>query len=76
MPILGALTVTTTELGVFLLAPRDGSLIDGAHLAYGASSTPAVHGTRAFVLSDTGHLFGLQVTPPVLPPAPSTLPPI
>ncbi len=76
VPILGALMVTTTELGVFLIAPRDGSLIDGVHLAYGASSTPAVYGTRAFVLSDTGHLFGLQVTPPVGPPAPSTLPPI
>lgn len=76
VPILGALMVTTTELGVYLLSPRDGSLIDGAHLAYGASSTPAVHGTHAFVLSDTGHLFGLQVTPPIMPPPRPTQPPI
>jgi outer membrane protein assembly factor BamB len=76
VPILGALMVTTTELGIFLLSPRDGSLIDGIHLAHGSSSTPAVHGTRAFVLSDSGRLFGLQVTPPVLEPADRGLPPI
>lgn len=76
VPILGALMVTTTELGVFLLSPRDGSLIDGIHLAYGASSTPAVYGTRAFILSNTGHLFGLQVARPVGPPPQPTRPPI
>jgi outer membrane protein assembly factor BamB len=76
VPILGALMVTTTELGIFLLSPRDGSLIDGVHLAQGSSSTPAVYGTRAFVLSDSGRLFGLQVTPPVLAPSDRGLPPI
>lgn len=76
VPILGALMVTATELGVFLLSPRDGSLIDGIHLAQGSSSTPAVHGTRAFVLGDSGHLFGLQVTPPILAPPDRGLPPI
>jgi len=76
VPILGALMVTASQLGIFLLSPADGSLIDGIHLAHGASSTPAALGTRAFVLSDSGRLLGLQVTPPVQPPAPSTLPPI
>src|SRR5690606_41214652 len=39
VPILGALMVTASQLGIFLLSPTDGSLIDGIHLAHGASST-------------------------------------
>ena len=76
VPILGALMVTASQLGIFLLSPTDGSLIDGVHLADGASSTPAARGTRAFVLSDSGRLLGLQVTPPVMSAPASALPPI
>ncbi len=76
VPIVGALIVTTSQLGVYLLSPTDGSLIDGVHLAHGASAAPAAYGTRAFVLSDSGQLFGLQITPPNLSPPPSPLPPI
>jgi outer membrane protein assembly factor BamB len=66
--IAGALLVTSTDLGAFLVSPLDGSLIDGIHLTAGASATPAVYGTRAFILSDSGSLFGVQVTPPLTRP--------
>jgi autotransporter-associated beta strand protein len=76
VPIAGALMVNTTQMGVFLVSPIDGSLIDGIHLASGSSSTPAAHGTRAYVVSDHGRLLGLHVTPPLKRPRASTLPPI
>lgn len=64
VPIQGALIVSTTQLGVFLLSPIDGSIIDGLHMTNGSSSTPAVYGRRAFVLSNEGSLLHLHVMPP------------
>lgn len=62
--INGALLVNTTKLGVFLLSPLDGSVIDGIHLVDGSSHTPAAHGNRAFVVSNHGDLISLQVARP------------
>lgn len=64
LPIAGAVLVNATRMGTFLLSPIDGSLIDGIHFADGAYSTPAVYGTRAFVLSNNGTFMGLTVRPP------------
>ena len=64
VPILGALLVSTTQLGVFLLSPIDGSIIDGIHMSDGSDSTPAVYGRRAFVLTNNGALLHLHMTPP------------
>jgi outer membrane protein assembly factor BamB len=67
VPIAGALLVSTTRLGVFLLSPVGGELIDGIHMADGSAMTPAAFGTRAFVLTNGGSLLALRVTPPLTP---------
>ncbi len=64
VPIAGALLVSTTRYGLFLFSPIDGGVIDGLDLAGGLTMAPAVHGRRAFVLSNTGVLLGLHVDPP------------
>ena len=68
VPIQGALMVTTTLHGLYLLSPIDGSVIDGIHTGSGLSMAPAVHGTHAFVLQNSGHLLGLHLQGP-RPPA-------
>jgi outer membrane protein assembly factor BamB len=75
VPIAGALLVSTTRLGVFLVSPVGGELIDGIHMADGSAMTPAAFGTRAFVLTNAGSLLALRVTPPLSPAhAPYRLP--
>ena len=64
VPIAGALLVSTTRLGVFLVSPLGGELIDGIHMADGSAMTPAAFGTRAFLLTNGGTLLSLRVTPP------------
>jgi outer membrane protein assembly factor BamB len=62
--INGALLVNTTKLGVFLLSPLDGSVIDGIHLIDGSSHTPAAYGNRAFIVSNSGDLMSLYIAKP------------
>jgi outer membrane protein assembly factor BamB len=64
VPINGALLVNTTKLGVFLLSPVDGSVIDGIHMQDGSSHTPAAYGNRAFVVSNHGELLSLYIAKP------------
>jgi outer membrane protein assembly factor BamB len=64
VPIAGALMVSTTQLGVFLLSPLDGRLIDGLHTGDGSSMTPIAHGLRAFIVTNGGHFLSIHVTPP------------
>jgi outer membrane protein assembly factor BamB len=66
VPIAGALLVSTTRLGVFLVSPVRGELIDGIHMADGSAMTPAAHGNRAFVLTNAGSLLSLHVASPKL----------
>ncbi|HEY3497981.1 MAG TPA: PQQ-binding-like beta-propeller repeat protein [Polyangiaceae bacterium] len=66
VPIEGALLVSTTRLGLFLLSPIGGELIDGIHMPDGSSMTPAAAGTRAFVLTNGGTLLSVRVAPPGL----------
>lgn len=63
-PIAGAVMVGTTRYGVFLVSPLDGGVLDGIHGGGSFAATPAAYGTRAFLLSNEGVLFGLQITPP------------
>ena len=63
--IAGALLVSTTRYGLFLLSPLDGGVIDGLDISNGLSMTPAVFGRRAFVMSNGGVLLGIAVEPPV-----------
>jgi outer membrane protein assembly factor BamB len=64
VPIEGALLISSTELGLFLLSPLDGSLIDGINTGTGTSMTPAAYGRRAFVMTNGGQFLSLYVTPP------------
>lgn len=65
VPIMGALMVSTTRQGLFLLSPLDGRIIDGIHTGDGFSMPPAVHGRRAFILSNNSRLLSVHVTPPI-----------
>jgi len=64
VPIAGALLVTTSQLGVFLVNPLDGHVMDGLDMVSGAAMTPAVAGHRAFVVGNAGRLLALTVDPP------------
>jgi outer membrane protein assembly factor BamB len=65
VPVMGALLVSTTQLGLFLLSPIDGSIIDGIHLTDGSSINPAAHGRQAFAVTNGGYFMSLNVTPPI-----------
>jgi outer membrane protein assembly factor BamB len=64
VPVAGAILINATQMGVYLLSPLDGSLIDGLHFADGAFTSPAAHGKRAYVLSNNGSFLALSVEPP------------
>ncbi|MEO7036234.1 MAG: PQQ-binding-like beta-propeller repeat protein [Polyangiaceae bacterium] len=65
VPINGALLVSASRLGVFLVSPLGGELIDGIHVADGTSMTPSAFGSRAFVMTNGGTFLSLTVTPPI-----------
>jgi outer membrane protein assembly factor BamB len=62
--VSGVLLISASRLGLFLVNPLGGELIDGIHLADGSSMTPAAYGSRAFVMTNGGALLGLHVIPP------------
>jgi outer membrane protein assembly factor BamB len=64
VPIEGALLVSTTRYGLFLVSPLDGGLIDGIGMSGGLAMVPAVFGGRAYVLSNEGTFLGVQVVAP------------
>jgi len=64
VPMLGALMVSASQLGVFLVSPTGGDLIDGIAVAGGVSMAPAAHGSRAFVLTNGGRFLGLHLSGP------------
>lgn len=65
VPISGALLVSATRLGVFLVSPLGGELIDGIHLTDGVCQTPAAYGARAFVMTNGGTFLSLVVAAPI-----------
>ena len=64
VPVLGALMITTTRHGVYLLSPLDGGVIDGIHTGAGFSMPVAAAGARAFAVTNTGDFLHLRVSPP------------
>ncbi|MFI5302319.1 MAG: PQQ-binding-like beta-propeller repeat protein, partial [Polyangiales bacterium] len=62
--IQGALLVTSSKLGLFLLEPRSGAVIDGLDPDSGFSGGAAAFGGKAYVLTNGGMLLGLEVAPP------------
>ncbi len=67
--ISGALMVSTSQLGVFLISALDGRVIDGLHVTDGVSSLVGAKGTRAFLVTNEGNLMALHVPAPVQPGA-------
>ncbi len=71
--VAGAILVTTTRYGVFLVEPTQGAVIDGIEPGNEIAMTPAAHGQHAFVMTNGGVLLALVVQPPpgvVRPPRP------
>jgi outer membrane protein assembly factor BamB len=63
--VSGVLLIAASRLGLFLVNPLGGELIDGIHLADGSSMTPAAYGSRAFIMTNGGALLGLHVAAPI-----------
>lgn len=64
VPFVGALLVSASQLGVFLVSPLGGELIDGIHISDGVSMAPAAHENRAFVLTNGGNFLSLHLPSP------------
>jgi outer membrane protein assembly factor BamB len=75
VPIAGALLFAASQMGVFLISPLGGEMIDGIHMADGSAMTPAAAGNRAFVLTNGGTLLSLKVSPPYAALTPNRYPP-
>ncbi len=74
VPVAGAVLVGTTRYGLYLFQPLDGGVIDGIEPGNEFAMTPAVHGFRAYTLTNGGQLLGIHVQPPpayVPPPKPA-----
>lgn len=65
VPVAGAIAMGTTRYGLFLLSPRDGSVIDGLNLETGFAVTPAAYGTRIFAMTSGGTFLGLGIDAPL-----------
>jgi outer membrane protein assembly factor BamB len=63
--VSGAILIAASRLGLFLVSPLGGELIDGIHLADGSNMTPAAYGSRAYVMTNGGALLGLHVASPI-----------
>lgn len=74
-PIAGALLISTTLHGLYLLSPVDGGVIDGIHTGAGFSMPAAAFGRRAFILSNSGRVVSLYVMPPLRSESRPSLPP-
>ena len=61
--VAGALLVSTTRYGLFLLSPLDGAVIDGIQTGSGFAQQPAAYGRRAFVMTNAGAMLSLHIAP-------------
>lgn len=62
--VSGAILVTTTRYGIFLVEPTQGAVIDGIEPGNEIAQTPAAHGQHAFVMTNGGVLIALVIHPP------------
>ncbi len=60
----GALLVSTSQLGLFLVSPLDGRVIDGLHMTSGTAAAPAAYGRRAFIVTNGGELLAVEIAAP------------
>ena len=72
--VAGALLVSTSRYGLFLLSPTDGAVIDGIDTGSGFAMAPAAFGRRAFAMTNQGVMLSLHLDAPRPrnAPAPST----
>jgi outer membrane protein assembly factor BamB len=68
VPVAGALLVSASQLGLYLVSPLNGRVIDGIHIVEGVSGLPTARGNHAFALTNTGDLIALHVADPKDPP--------
>ena len=64
VPVSGALVISTTRYGLFLVSPIDGAVIDGIETGSGFSMTPAAFGRRVFAMTNHGALLGIHIDGP------------
>jgi len=62
--ISGALMISTTRYGIFLVEPTRGGVIDGIEPGNEIAMTPAAYGQHAYVMTNGGELIGMVVHPP------------
>lgn len=62
--VSGALMVTTTRYGIFLVEPTRGGVIDGIEPGNEIAMTPATHGQHAYVMTNGGELISLVIAKP------------
>jgi outer membrane protein assembly factor BamB len=62
--ISGAMLVTTSRQGIYLMSPLDGAVIDGIDTQVGFSMPATAYAERAFVLSNSGQFLALSVSTP------------
>lgn len=60
----GAILLSTTRYGLFLISPIEGKVIDGIDTGTGFAQTPAAHGRRAFAMTNGGALLGIHIDGP------------
>lgn len=61
----GAMVVTSSSHGVYLVSPLNGGVIDGFHTQVGLAAAPTAYGSRAYVIGNSGRLLALSVHAPV-----------
>lgn len=64
VPLAGALLVSASQLGLYLVSPSNGRVIDGIHIVEGVSALPSGRGNHGFVLTNTGDLLAVHVAAP------------
>jgi outer membrane protein assembly factor BamB len=62
--VSGAMLVSDSAHGVYLVSPLNGGIIDGFHTEIGACAPPVAYGQRAFVMTNSGRLLALSVSAP------------
>lgn len=62
--VAGAMLVSDSRHGLYLLSPLNGGVIDGFHTEVGSCAPPTAYGNRAFVVSNSGRLLALTVNAP------------
>lgn len=62
--VSGAMLVTSSSHGVYLVSPLNGGVIDGFHTEVGLAAAPTTYGSRAYVIGNAGRLLALSVHAP------------